>query len=306
MPRATLMTGHDYSLPMAPLADFILANVPLPKVPHHLTSYVIGETPMSTPVEVWSTLAAYLVIVFGTRAFMKSRPAYKLQYPFQLHNIVLSGGSLLLLALILEEVIPMVWKNGVFWGMCNINMWTNRLEFYYMINYGFKYLELLDTLFLALKKKPLAFLHVFHHSATALLCYTQLNGRTSIQWIPISINLAVHVLMYYYYCATAGGAKIWWKKYLTTMQIVQFVIDLFAVYYGTYSYYAANYFPHLPHLGTCAGTESAAVFGCVLLSSYLLLFINFYIQTYKQPVKGKSVANGKANGSANGHAHKSE
>ena len=29
------------------------------------------------------------------------------------------------------------------------------MEFYYMINYYFKYLELLDTLFLAFKKKPL-------------------------------------------------------------------------------------------------------------------------------------------------------
>jgi hypothetical protein len=30
-----------------------------------------------------------------------------------------------------------------------------RMEFYYMINYYFKYLELLDTVFLAYKKKPL-------------------------------------------------------------------------------------------------------------------------------------------------------
>ncbi|TCD71535.1 hypothetical protein EIP91_008916 [Steccherinum ochraceum] len=288
------------------LADFLLAYVPLPKVPHYLTSYVPGMTPMSTPQEVYPALVSYLVVIFSIQWFMKDRPAMKPQFAFQVHNVFLSAGSLLLLLLVAEEVVPEVYKHGLFYGMCNVKMWTGRLEFYYMINYYFKYIELIDTVFLALKKKPLAFLHVFHHSATALLCYSQLEGRTSVSWVPITLNLAVHVVMYYYYYATAGGARIWWKKYLTTMQITQFVIDLFAVYFGTYSYYAATYYTHLPHLGTCAGTEYAALFGCGLLSSYLVLFINFYIQTYKAPVKGKKpVANGKSiangNGVANGH-----
>ncbi|KAI0735156.1 elongase of fatty acids ELO [Earliella scabrosa] len=288
---------------MAPLADFLLARLPLASlgVPYELTHYVPGKTPLSTTQEVIPALVAYLVIIFGIQAWMKDKQPLKLQFLFRLHNAFLSSGSLLLVLLIMEEVLPKVYQHGVFWGLCNVGMWSERLEFYYMINYYFKYIELIDTMFLALKKKPLAFLHVFHHSATAYLCYTQLNGKTSVQWVVISINLVVHVIMYYYYWATAGGARIWWKKYLTTFQIVQFIIDLFVVYFATYSYYAANYFPDLPTLGSCAGTEQAAVFGCALLTSYLLLFIQFYIQTYKKPVGKKAVANGKANGVANGH-----
>ncbi|TBU35256.1 GNS1/SUR4 membrane protein [Dichomitus squalens] len=288
---------------MAPLADLLLSTLPLKSlgVPHRLTHYVNGKTPLSTPQEVFPTLAAYLVTIFGIQKWMKNRPPFKLQFLFRLHNAFLTAGSLLLVLLIMEEVVPQIYKHGVFWGLCDVKMWSERLEFYYMINYYFKYIELIDTVFLALKKKPLAFLHVFHHSATALLCYTQLNGRTSVQWVPIAINLTVHVIMYYYYYATAGGAKIWWKKYLTTFQIVQFVIDLFVVYFATYNYYAATYFPNLPSYGSCAGTETAALFGCGLLSSYLVLFIQFYIQTYKKPAGKKPIVNGKANGVANGH-----
>ena len=38
---------------------------------------------------------------------------------------------------------------------------------------------------------------------------------------------------YYYYLMTTAGYKIWWKKYLTTLQISQFVIDLFVVYFAS-------------------------------------------------------------------------
>jgi len=282
---------------MAPLADFLLAHVPLPSLPTYLTSYIVGVTPLSTWTSVCTVLVSYLAIIFGTREIMKNRPPQKLNTLFRAHNVFLSVGSLILLVLMMEEVLPIIWRDGIFNAMCAVPSWTARLEFYYMINYYFKYIELLDTVFLAFKKKPLAFLHVFHHSATAMLCFTQLNGKTSISWLVISLNLLVHVIMYYYYYATAGGAKIWWKKYLTSMQIIQFVIDLFVVYFGTYCHFVYMYYPGLPVIGNCAGTETSAIFGCALLTSYLGLFINFYIQTYKAPAKsGKKPVNGVANG----------
>lgn len=80
--------------------------------------------------------------------------------------------------------------------------------------------------------------------------------------------------MLYRHVIVAAGYKIWWKKYLTTLQITQFVVDLGVVYFAAYSYFAGEYFPStLPYKGTCAGTEGAAIAGCGILTSYLFLFI---------------------------------
>ncbi|GAA5994837.1 elongation of very long chain fatty acids protein [Rhodotorula paludigena] len=280
--------------PPGPVYSFLHA-LPIPSLPYNIEHWVPGSTPISTVAEVTLAMVVYLVVIFGGQALMRGSKPYRFQPLFMLHNFLLSSGSALLLALMLEEIVPIVWKHGLFYAICNTSAWTPRMETYYIFNYYFKYWELFDTVFLVVKKKPLQFLHVFHHTATAVLCYTQLNGRTSVSWVVITLNLFVHVLMYYYYFMTAAGYKIWWKKYLTTLQITQFVIDLFTVYFASYSYFAATYFPNMPSMGSCAGTEGAAIFGCALLTSYLFLFIAFYQKTYKaQAGKNKADAASKA------------
>lgn len=78
----------------------------------------------------------------------------------------------------------------------------------------------------------------------------------------------------------------------------------YLLFSAAYEHFAATYYPNtLPHIGNCAGSETAAVFGCALLTSYLGLFINFYFQTYKKPVRSQKAttnSNGVANGKANG------
>lgn len=96
--------------------------------------------------------------------------------------------------------------------------------------------------------------------------------------------------MYWYYFQAARGIKIWWKEWITRLQIIQFVLDLGFVYFASYNYFASTYFLSFPHYGTCAGEEFAAFMGCGILSSYLVLFISFYLATYKKGKKSSTNA----------------
>ncbi|PYI06014.1 GNS1/SUR4 membrane protein [Aspergillus sclerotiicarbonarius CBS 121057] len=245
-----------------------------------------GVTPMSTFKQTAVALVAYYVIVFGGREFMKNRPAMKLNTLFMIHNLYLTLISGTLLALFIEQLIPTLWRRGIFFAICEHDGgWTQPLIVLYYLNYLTKYLELLDTVFLFLKKKPLTFLHTYHHGATALLCYTQLIGLTAVQWVVIDINLLVHVVMYWYYFQSARGIRIWWKEWITRLQIIQFVIDLGFIYFASYTYFSSTYFPWAPNMGQCAGEEFAALSGMAVISSYLFLFISFYIATYNKAAK---------------------
>ncbi|KAL9100158.1 MAG: hypothetical protein Q9163_004432 [Psora crenata] len=245
--------------------------------------FVPRTTPLSTLSACATTLVTYYVTILGGREVMKGREPFKLNGLFMLHNLYLTLISGVLLALFIEQLVPTLWEHGVFYAICDQHGgWTRPLVTLYYLNYLTKYLELLDTVFMVLKKKPLTFLHTYHHGATALLCYTQLIGNTSVSWVPISLNLLVHVVMYWYYFQAARGVRIWWKKWVTRLQIIQFVIDLGFVYFASYTYFASTYFPRLPSAGSCAGEEFAAFAGMGILSSYLLLFVSFYLATYNK------------------------
>ncbi|EPX72754.1 GNS1/SUR4 family protein [Schizosaccharomyces octosporus yFS286] len=218
---------------------------------------------------------------------MKYRSPIRLKKTFQYYNLVFSVSSGILALLIFEQVAPMIYKHGFFFSICNEKAWSQPLLFLYYCAYISKFLELADTLFLVLRKKPLQFLHYYHHGATAFLVYSQIVGRTSISWLIIEINLLVHVVMYYYYYLVARGIRVPWKKWVTRFQIIQFFADLGFIYFvfGTELLYRSKNYKYC--MGHCSGDPFAALCGLVTISSYLVLFVVFYRNTYKKNAASK-------------------
>lgn len=241
-----------------------------------ITVWDMRVTPMSTPQAAIGAAVGYLAAVWAGQKFMQNRPpvprAY-LKWPSVVHNVLLSLGSFLLLYLILEEEVPLARRYGAFGMICNSGMYTPRMVTLYIINYYFKYWEFIDTFFLVIKKKKLMFLHVYHHMATAALCYSQIKYETPVSWVVITMNLAVHVIMYGYYAMATLGIRCPWKKWITTGQILQFIIDLVFCFYAWYNHAVSKLSLNLPSVGPCDGSPLAAGLGVAVLTSYLFLFI---------------------------------
>lgn len=96
-----------------------------------------------------------------------------------------------------------------------------------------KLIELLDTVFFVLRKKhrQVSFLHVYHHAMMPICAWIGVRfvpgGHPTLLGV---INSFIHIIMYTYYMLSAFGPNVqkylWWKKYLTSLQLIQFSIIL--------------------------------------------------------------------------------
>lgn len=284
-----------FGIKLLPLFDTAVTKLTQGRLVPSEFAWVEGEVVLSTLPSVASTISLYYILVFGGDYIFKKfkiKP-FVLNALFQLHNFFLTTVSLLLLLLYIEQLFPMIYRHGLYYSICSAQAWTPEMELLYYLNYLVKYVEFIDTFFLVLKQKKLTFLHTYHHGATAVLCYTQLLGKTPISYVVIVLNLMVHVVMYFYYFLAARGIRVWWKEWITRFQIIQFVLDLGFVYFATYNKLIYECFDGalaevLPSCAPCTGSMTAAFSGCGILSSYLVLFISFYIEVYKKKSSRRS------------------
>lgn len=240
---------------------------------------------MGSPFPVLSILAVYLWFVLKAGpAFMASRK------PFDLTPIlILYNGYQVLFSLWLSTMplrvnaIPYLLKHG-----CQPSEQHNPFTiavsngaWWYFFS---KVIELLDTVFFVLRKKQnqVSFLNVYHHTITCLFSWCYLKYLPGEQGVVIGfLNSVVHVVLYTYYLIAALGPKykkyLWWKKYVTKIQLAQFCIML--AYLGTLLVF------------DCKLPKSLTFFFVGNVVIFLYLFADFYRKAYaRRPKKAESVA----------------
>ena len=146
--------------------------------------------------------------------------------------------------------------------------------------YVSKIYEFLDTVIMIVKGslRQVSFLHVYHHVSISFIWWAiAYNAPGGEAYLSLIMNSWVHVCMYsYYLLSTFIKAQqtrkrwLWWGKYLTQMQMMQFAINMC---HGAICIFKSPY----PKFYSIAMT--------VYMISLLVLFGHFYVSKYRATPK---------------------
>jgi elongation of very long chain fatty acids protein 6 len=251
---------------------------------------------------------AYLVLTFGTQAFLKNRKGWdkELRMPLVVWSLLLAGFSVAGALRTVPMVIEIVSQRGVMHMVCG----DTRHEWLINTPAGFwtlwfclsKIPELIDTAFIVLRKKQLITLHWYHHFTVMLFCWQAWASCTLNGLIFAAMNLTVHSIMYTFYALTAFGWRpSTFAMFITLGQISQMVVGTAVTAYVTLDkvlWHPIN-FKELdltlrippwfnmknpqPDGGECFVSSGNALAGLIMYGSYLLFFVHFFVKAYCLP-----------------------
>mmetsp|Transcript_118672 Transcript_118672/g.343229 ORF Transcript_118672/g.343229 Transcript_118672/m.343229 type:complete len:273 (-) Transcript_118672:29-847(-) len=227
-------------------------------------------------------LAYFLFVVVGSKV-MAGLPAMD-PYPIK---FVYNVSQIMLCAYMTIEACLLAYRNGYTLMPCvGYNRDDPPLANLLWLFYISKIWDFWDTIFIVLGKKwrQLSFLHVYHHITIFLFYWLNANVfYDGDVYLTIVLNGFIHTVMYTYYfiCmhtkdpATGKSLPIWWKSYLTLMQMIQFITMMSQ---GSYLL-----------IGGCERLSKPVVATYVVyILSLFFLFAQFYVQSYVKPKKKKT------------------
>lgn len=235
-------------------------------------------------------IVVYLSMIYFGQKIMANREPLKLKGPLVVWNSALAIFSILGFARVFPEFLY-TWRTfGFQHTICNNSYMQSRpTAFWTYLFVLSKTPELMDTLFLVLKKQQLIFLHVYHHATVLIFSWFifahQIAGA---RWY-CTMNFGVHAVMYSYYALKAFPQLIsipkWVSMVITTSQTLQMVAGTYVV--------ASSFHAHLGGK-PCDTSLIMSIAGLVIYVSYLFLFSHFFYKAYLAPRPAKARDGGAA------------
>jgi fatty acid elongase 3 len=185
----------------------------------------------ATNPELFWTSGIYLAVIICWVAVKRFPVGF-----LQLHYMGLTIFSLVCFVGVVLAAVEKINSSGFDSTMCvtkSQSLDPNLLFWFKAFHYS-KFWEIVDTIIILAKGRPLTFLHVFHHALVVIQSYTWVSGELSFTWIGVAFNTFVHVFMYYFYFVGASGGRVSWRSRITQLQIFQFTFSL-----GVYGYFVA-------------------------------------------------------------------
>jgi len=207
----------------------------------------------------------YLMAVFGIQAMMKDRREYSLRTALIIWNFSLALFSMVGAYCVGWSIISVLSRKTLSEEMC-----TNDAENEDQnprAHFLCKIPELLDALFLVLRKRPVRFLHWYHHIFTMIFCWDAWAVQAENGASFALMNLIVHSIMYSYYGTVACGKRFSMviRQSITSLQIVQMLLGtLIAVH-------------NLVRCNTQPYNNTVAL---IMYLSYATLFTQLYVSEY--------------------------
>ena len=140
--------------------------------------YVQGVTPLTSPSTVATIISCYVISLPVIQGIMNDRKPASIGRLVVIHNTLLMLASAALAAGIAYYVFQDIYKNGFYHSICSAGIFLGSvvhhtiethdnaaLHVLYYMNYLLKFYEFVDTYVILLKKRPLIFLHWYHHAS---------------------------------------------------------------------------------------------------------------------------------------------
>ena len=243
-------------------------------------SYIQDQSSLDIPPfsYVVSIVIGYLIMIymFEYHVLDRTRKPVRLinDNAVILYNISVTVLSLVMFVCLSNSVMRVFFRDGIYGLICASTSDTLNLNIYFWCNifHYSKYYELTDTLILFLRGKYTSFLQIYHHTNIIFLTWLGLYYGHFFGWVLVFLNSGIHSVMYYYYTCATLNKKVWWKKYLTQMQMVQFVADGIISLPGGYFYTFGHDY--------CPGNIFVWLYGYTFGVSLIYLFLQYYKASY--------------------------